>query len=287
MIEGLFCHQLYLSSRKGGFRTSRLDQRSPSSERLIPISHENRTTIMLDAYLRKGAALPTEPALDGRRRVIEDAITSTLLTPVRFMHSQDAIRVLSLLAGVEFEKPNACELRLWRKFDSVLTTLNANSVEPDVVADLRYQDRVHRIVIEVKWDDVLHLNQVQSQLASTAADIETPSSVRHFSLVKFADDEVLRFKATTVRQWSEVLKDLKQVAGEANQTVAPDALASWCQDAAKLLQRLGIGSFSGLAVLPLVPINRYSDGAVTLRKFGWADLNPVRHLARHINLRKG
>lgn len=242
---------------------------------------------MLDAYLLKGAALPTEPALDGRRRVIEDAITSTLLTPVRFMHSRDAIRVLSLLVGVELEKPDACELRLWRRFDSVITTLNANFVEPDVVADLRYQDRVQRIVIEVKWDDVLHLDQVQSQLASTAADIETPSSVRHFSLVKFADDEVLRFKATTVRQWSEVLKDLEQVTGEANQTSAPHALASWCQDAAKLLQRLGIGSFSGLAVLSLVPINRYSDGVITLRKFGWSDLNPVRHYARHVNLRKG
>ncbi|WP_354258540.1 hypothetical protein [Bradyrhizobium sp. F1.13.3] len=50
-------------------------------------------------------------------------------------------------------------------------------------------------MIEVKWDDVLHLDQVRSQLASTAADIEAPSSVRHFSLVKFADDEVLRFKS--------------------------------------------------------------------------------------------
>ncbi|WP_377828798.1 hypothetical protein ACFKHW_37655 [Bradyrhizobium lupini] len=233
---------------------------------------------MLDAYLRKGAALPTEPALAGHRRVIEDAITSTLLTPVRFMCTQDAIRILSLLVGSAIEQPNACNLILWPKYRASPSSSNAYFVEPDVVVDLHYQDRVDRIVIEIKWDDVLHLNQVRSQLESAATDLESPDSVRHFCLVKFADVEVFQSKITTVRQWSEVLKDLRQAASETNQAGASDASIDWCYDAVKLLERLGIGSFVGLGTLSLVPLNRAFSFA--LRRFAWADLNAVRPNAK-------
>jgi hypothetical protein len=55
---------------------------------------------MLDAYLRKGASLPTHNGGDTVRRVIEDAITSTLFTPLRFMGPSDVGQIISLLTGI-------------------------------------------------------------------------------------------------------------------------------------------------------------------------------------------
>ncbi|WP_375763896.1 hypothetical protein ACE10X_44535 [Bradyrhizobium sp. Pha-3] len=230
---------------------------------------------MLDAYLQKGAALPTELDPNGRRRVIEDAITSTLLTPVRFMAPPDVAKTVSLLTGSEIEPPITSKLTLWPKHPTVSRdNPNAYFVEPDVVVDLRYRDHTARIVIEMKWDDVLHLLQVEAQLASAAFDLNPRDSVRHVCIVKYADVEVFQSNRTTVRQWSGVLSDLQRAVSWRNQMPISETSASWCRDAVRFLEKLGIGSFVGFEKLALVPITQQFTAAA-LFQFAWADLRPV------------
>lgn len=231
---------------------------------------------MLDAYLRKGAQLPTEPAPNGRRRVIEDAITSTLLTPLRFMAPADAAKILSLLIGSEIAPPITCKLTLWPKHN-VASRENSNTsfVEPDVVVDLAYSDRTARLIIEIKWDDVLHVSQVEAQFASAASDSNMRGNVCHVCIVKLADLAVFQSRKTKVRQWSGVLSDLDRAVSWRNQMSISEAAVSWCRDAARFLEKLGIGSFVGFGKLALVPIRRQFSAAALFR-YAWADLRPVR-----------
>src|SRR5438046_1933838 len=94
---------------------------------------------MLDAYLRKGARLPTQNSVDTGRRVIEDAITSTLFTPLRFMAAADVGQIVCLLTGTkENNLADAVEVKLWPRVVPASNLRNSQFVEPDILVDLHY-----------------------------------------------------------------------------------------------------------------------------------------------------
>jgi hypothetical protein len=229
---------------------------------------------MLDAYLRKGAQLPTERRPDLGRRVIEDAITSTLFTSVRFMSPLHVSQVLSLLFDAEVQIPLTCDVTLWRRFPAASGDDNVREVEPDIVFDLHYVDHIARSVIEIKWDDVLRFGQVRAQVGSARVGLERTDALRHLSIVKFADLEVYRFEGTKLRQWTSILSDMKRAGSEKTES-SEKVFIEWCRDAALLLERLGIGTFKGFGDLVMQPVARHAPVPL-LRQFAWADLKAVR-----------
>lgn len=229
---------------------------------------------MLDAYLRKGAQLPSEQrAESGRRRVIEDAITSTLFTPLRFMSPSDVRRIVAIILGIgELGPAETCHVKLWRKFPAASGLNNSDFVEPDLVIDFHRANITARVVFEVKWDDMLKASQLESQVASCCIDLKTRDTLDHVAIVKYADVDALNFRQSRVLQWSSILRVLRAV-GERSDSDSRTVI-EWCRDAGLLLSKLGIGTFEGLRVVPIRKVSRQVV-APMLRRFKWGGLKPV------------
>jgi hypothetical protein len=241
---------------------------------------------MLDAYIRKGAHLPIDPRPDVRRRVIEDAITSTLFTPIRFMPPSHASQILSLLSGNQaIPVPQSCNVELWRKFPAALAPDANETIEPDVVFDLHYAESTARTAIEIKWDDVLRIDQVRAQVGSGDLDLRAGDTFQHLSIVKFADVETFGFPKTKVREWPGILKDLKQAGNSGRIESKSKNVIRWCRDVALFLERLGIGSFEGFGHLTLRSVTQGIHVPV-LRQFAWAELRSVRRVGTQLNFTK-
>jgi hypothetical protein len=196
---------------------------------------------MIDAYLKKGARLPTQADLDGRRRVVEDVITSSLFSPVRFMPVGDVAQIIRWLAGRNLELPkDGCKIVLWQRYKSVLGCRNECSIEPDLTFEF-FDDSglIVRVIIEIKWDDILTEVQVRDQLLACGSG---QTKLIHISIVKVAAPEVSDLKNVIVRMWHQVLRDLRDVS-QHNRSSAN----AWREDAVAFLQKLGIGSFAGFS----------------------------------------
>lgn len=202
---------------------------------------------MLDAYLRKGARLPTE-ASDGRR-VIEDAITSTLFSPLKFMTPRDAGHILSWLTGARrSEEAEVLGIQLWPRFAVDGESANQYTIEPDLVVDGRLNGEPFRWIIEVKWDAVLLRHQVEDQVKFCTRGL---SGWRHISLIKSAELAAFEFPDTTIIQWNQALGLLQYVLG----SNAPESASlTWCRDAIGFLEKLGVGTFEGFGRLDLAPV---------------------------------
>lgn len=201
---------------------------------------------MLDAYLRKGARLPTE-ASDGRR-VIEDAVTSTLFSPLKFMTPRDAGQILSWLTGSQRDMTaNVHSLQLWPRFAADDKSANEYTIEPDLVLDGTVDDQPFRWIIEVKWDAVLLRHQIEDQIRICTKGLK---GWRHISLIKSA--ELAAFDSpTTIIQWNQALAILQDVL---RSNAADGASLVWCRDAIGFLEKLGVGTFKGFGVLDLAVV---------------------------------
>lgn len=201
---------------------------------------------MLDAYLRKGARLPTE-ATDGRR-VIEDAVTSTLFGPLKFMTPRDAGQILSWLTGSQRDMAtNVHSLQLWPRFAADDKSANEYTIEPDLVLDGTVDGEPFRWIIEVKWDAVLLRHQIEDQIRICAKGLK---GWRHISLIKSA--ELAAFDSpTTIIQWNQALAILQNVL---RSNAAEGTSLVWCRDAIGFLEKLGVGTFKGFGLLNLAPV---------------------------------
>ncbi|UFZ03487.1 hypothetical protein LQG66_30375 [Bradyrhizobium ontarionense] len=202
---------------------------------------------MLDAYLRKGARLPTE-LIEGRR-VIEDVITSTLFGPLKFMDANSAGQILSWFSRRKPEShAKVRDVQFWPRFQVDERSANEYTIEPDLVIDGYVDNEAFRWIIEVKWDAMLHLQQVQDQVRICS---EGQRDWVHISLVKSADLASFECADTIIIQWNQVLSALQEVirSGEAK-----GSSSIWCKDAVAFLEKLGIGAFEGFDQLGLVPV---------------------------------
>lgn len=216
---------------------------------------------MLDAYLRKGAVLPTAHTED-RRRVIEDVITSTLFGILRFVDHGTTLDVISILLGIDLRsKTTFVELKLWPQFR--LQNGSGQFVEPDIIVDGVGDGGSWRLIIEIKWDDRLTLDQVDRQLAACTAGFKKGQNCFHYSIIKSADAAVFASRETKTIQWYDVLRRLRAAGSGARLTKA----SVWAADAASFLEKLEIGAFVGIKTDELEPVSMPSFNLRSRRLF--------------------
>jgi hypothetical protein len=236
---------------------------------------------MLDAFVRKRSDVPTKLRADGAQLIVEDAITSALFTPVRFMSPADVSKIVALLAGEsDTREPDWASVQLWPMLDVAPGYRNKRYVEPDVLIDLHYGDRTLRIVIEVKWDAIFGDDQVEMQIASASLDLKTGDKLQHLSIVKYGGGDAQAGGGSRVRQWSSILVDLISAKSRAVGSPRPICFVEWCQSAASFLRMQGIGGFNGINVLQLKDVERLTG---FLETFPWATLKPVQRESESIS----
>jgi hypothetical protein len=235
-------------------------------------------------YLRKGARLPTQNSVDAGRRFVEDAITSTLFTPLRFMAAADVGQIVTLLLGArETRSADASEVKLWPRLLPAPNSNNTRFVEPDIIVDLHYAGAMARTVIEIKWDAVLGREQAEAQVRSCASGLKPGTAFDHISIVKFADLQALKYHGTSVRQWYDILRDLKDGLLGRLTTVRSKASLEWCHDAVLFLERLGIGTFVGFGKINLREVQRDIPIPIFTR-FAWTALRPIAPINEKLGL---
>ncbi|MET4180681.1 hypothetical protein ABIB94_002781 [Bradyrhizobium sp. JR7.2] len=199
---------------------------------------------MLDAYLKNKVKLPTY--VDGARRAIEDSITSTLFTPLKFMSPQDAGRILSwLIHPTSTRAIEITRIDFWPRFRVDEGALNAYTIEPDLIFEGQLDQEPARWIVEVKWDADLLRSQIEEQARLCA---RPGARTFHVSLVKTAALAAFQSPSSTIIQWYQLLSSLRRAYG---QETTAGASAAWCIDAIAFLEKLGIGTFNGFSHLNL------------------------------------
>lgn len=223
---------------------------------------------MLDAYLKKGARLPTESS--GGRRIIEDVITSTLFSPLKFMTPGHAGKILSWLTKSRSdENAEVQSIQLWPRFAVDEKSANEHTIEPDLVIDGFVGGEPFRWIIEVKWDAILLRPQIEDQVRICARGLHR---WLHISLVKSAELAAFEFPDTTILQWNEALGILR---GVSRSDATEDASLTWCRDAVAFLEKLGVGTFAGFGRLSLAPVTVEAGGFSIRREFEVGNLVDV------------
>ena len=118
---------------------------------------------MLDAFIKKGVRrIFLARATEHLNNKNEDAITSMIFTPLRFMSPPDALECFSailpkLQQRVEARQAKALKLELWPS-----VPMKNNWVQPELKANIKFTDGTSLTLIgEMKWESFLSSEQIQ------------------------------------------------------------------------------------------------------------------------------
>lgn len=203
----------------------------------------------------------------GRGKIWEDEVTSCVFGPLRFLDPQQAWRICLGLFGdqvrqcIQLSAEDVKEVcvRFWPRF-----TTDSGYVEPDMHIVAKGRDgTVSTILVEVKWEDRLKVDQLLRQWRYLSLPCEeTPDADQlrkqsmHVFLYKgrkgrFVDREVFERQKQT-KEWGEVPERQRLIAISWHDLARhADALqlsgmaSVWKQDLLRFLDTQGIGVFHG------------------------------------------
>jgi hypothetical protein len=148
---------------------------------------------MLDAFIRKGVRRIL--ARNGRN-MDEDAITSMVFTPLRFMEPEQALNCLRLILTKQLadltrsRRVSAFSLELWPKgLHSISATGADTRCEPDLVATIQFNEGSPLIIVgEMKWDSYPSKTELEAQIVRERNTIKAANpnaAILMFAFVKF------------------------------------------------------------------------------------------------------
>jgi hypothetical protein len=222
-----FCSQRRLSNRtKSLVRAS--SRRRPSAawtrrrreERLLAFV-AGPYTLMLDAFIRKGVRRilsGSEP--EHKNYTNEDAITSMVFTPLRYMAPDEALNCLGLilmrpLADLKQSRPiSSFSVEFWPEGlrSKSTTTIGARTrCEPDLVARFEFTEGLSLMIIgEMKWDSYPSKAELEAQIARERHAIKEhypKADILMFALVKskkrYMQGERFNRVGCLVFEWTE------------------------------------------------------------------------------------
>jgi hypothetical protein len=146
---------------------------------------------MLDAFLRKGVR---KILTRNGRNMDEDAITSMVFTPLRFMEPEEALNCLRLILTRQLadltrsRRVSAFSLEFWPKGLRSISATGANTrCEPDLVATVKFNDAPPLIIVgEMKWDSYPSKAELEAQIVrerNTIKEVNPKAEILMFALV--------------------------------------------------------------------------------------------------------
>ena len=221
---------------------------------------------MLDAFIKKNVRriLTTK---DHENEKNEDAITSMVFTPLRFMSAQDALACFSdglldlqkILLGRE---PKSHTIDLWPQ--GMKARINSGEIdtrcEPDVVAEFQFHSgRPLLLVGEMKWAPVaraLLQAEVSRQAEATrkGSKSKIARDVFHFTIVKHPPTFTkVQIGSDSLQTWKAVHSSLRNLD---NVSAKSSAVAQWADLVSQFLEAAEQLIFEGFdfetAGLPMV-----------------------------------
>jgi hypothetical protein len=226
---------------------------------------------MLDAFNRKGvrkilAAHNSEEHTNDKN---EDAITSMVFTPLRFMTPQDAFKSLELAfckknPWIRTGTVSSFSINLWpRRY----RTQAGSRCEPDFVAEIGFENEYPLIIIgEMKWDaGTAQLEeQMKKQRMAVRTEFEkTFLAADFYSLALVKDKKGLQDigKDAVVVTWASLLEHLRHFSGEHEDSRARWQM--WAKEIVEFLGRAELSIFEGMTgEYPFVHVeeNFFYDG---------------------------
>jgi hypothetical protein len=210
---------------------------------------------VLDAFIKKGVrkivlSQPDEHAHAHN----EDAITSLVFSPIRYMETNDAMRTFKIfLLEEEFgvlyaaRRVVSVSLDLWpRSFRA--TSSNGGAItraEPDLLLKLSFSDGTNAAVVgEMKWEWELPLSEIQSQINREVSAVQAALpgfEVFSFGIVTSWRNDFAHLNSKIIT-WTEFHRRL-QAATVTNKP--DDPVAHWASDVCKFLTKANLTVFNG------------------------------------------
>jgi hypothetical protein len=211
---------------------------------------------MLDAFNKKGVRkILGRSGLDHTNEKNEDAITSMVFSPLRYMSILEALSCFKAFLGPNFISQlsdrtlKTMNIQLWpgglRAYSAAASKVTR--CEPDLVARLTF-DRGRPLIIvgEMKWDSFPTASELQAEIDRERAAL-LAEYLEHelfsFALVKYVKNEFLNL-ASRVLSWTEFHRELETRKGGA---VPQSASLAWLKDVSSFLTRAEQSIFLGIS----------------------------------------
>ncbi len=214
-------------------------------------------SLMLDAFIRKGVR---KILTRNGRNMDEDAITSMVFTPLRFMEPEEALNCLRLILTRQLadltrsRRVSSFSLKFWPVGIHSSSTIGAKTTrcEPDLVVSFKFNEGPPVIIIgEMKWDSYPSKADLEAQIVrerNAIREANPKAEILMFAFVKFkkkyTEGEGFNRAGCQVFEWTEFHQALNRYLGT---TPAQDsAQRRWAGDIAEFLIRAEQTIFTGI-----------------------------------------
>lgn len=208
---------------------------------------------MLDAFLKKGATqiLASSEHTNNKN---EDAITSMVFTPLRFMNAKNALQCLQLILAnaltghIGSRTLKSVSLELWPRGlrSRSISAGKHTRCEPDLLAKIQFNAGPGLVVVgEMKWDSYPSASQLATEIArekAAVSDISNDVDILAFALVKYVGKGFEKLKCELM-SWTDVHRKLDDFlrSGPPN-----SACRAWALNISEFLTRAELTIFTGI-----------------------------------------
>lgn len=218
---------------------------------------------MLDAFNRKGVRSILAPRSPGARAQNEDAITSMVFTPWRYMAASDVLSAIDIVLGPVVRRQigersiDAVEVLLWPAGLSAVAgdREEKRRREPDLVVRLEGAPGYELVIVgEMKWDLYPPATDLAEQVNQQRKAIRgwrgRACDISSFALVRSEKPEYARL-GVAVLSWTELHRRL---AAFCRADGSPSAVRTWAADVARFLTLAERAIFTGFSASYGTPI---------------------------------
>jgi hypothetical protein len=211
---------------------------------------------MLDAFIRKRVR---KILTRNGRNMDEDAITSMVFTPLRFMGPEEALNCLKLILTSQLadltrsRRVSAFSFEFWPKgLRSISATGAKTRCEPDLMARFEFSDGPPVIIVgEMKWDSYPSKAELEAQIArerTAIKEVNPKAEILMFAFVKFKKQYVegdgFNRAGCQVFEWNEFHQVLNRYLGTS--PAQNSAQRRWASDISEFLICAEQAIFTGI-----------------------------------------
>lgn len=210
---------------------------------------------MLDAFIKKHVRkILARSGTEHSNEKNEDAITSMVFTPLRFMAVEDALNCLKVIfrnepSGLWSRRASTFSLELWPSGirGTSHSGAKATRCEPDLVAKLSFDHGRDLVVVgEMKWDSYPSKDELGREVKREQEALRTlnaEADLLTFALVKYLRKDFDKLPCNVLLSWTEFHRRLNESLHFYDQQ---SACRRWMEDISKFLTLAEQTIFTGI-----------------------------------------